>query len=262
MTILVGILCKDGAVIASDGMASQNLGTTPFVATNNLKTHIIDEKLIVACAGEDNYMTLFVSFLQSNYASLSKKHEESGADVQALMNELGAKFAHRVIEIFKTYPPELTQNFFTTIQNGMAFQAIVALPFNNKHYVFHYDGKLAATMLRDNGLWHTILGSGFLIGTPSIHLVKKILKISSSPTVNRGLVLAYWTVNHAIEVSSGGIGGDITTAVLRKVEGQYKAAIENRVSEHKEIIDDIYKHIWSYESGKAQDEQVKKIPDL
>ena len=77
MTILVGILCEDGAVVASDGMCSMNLGPTPFVGMSNLKIHIIDEQLIVACAGADNYMTLFVSFLQSHYLALLKKHEKN-----------------------------------------------------------------------------------------------------------------------------------------------------------------------------------------
>jgi 20S proteasome alpha/beta subunit len=66
MTLLVGILCEDGIVVASDGMMSRNLGVTPFVGISNIKTHIIDSQLIVACAGDDNLMTQFVNFLRYN----------------------------------------------------------------------------------------------------------------------------------------------------------------------------------------------------
>lgn len=264
MTILVGILCEDGAIVASDGMCSMNLGPTPFVGMSNTKTHIINNRIIAACAGNDNYMTLFVNFLRSNFAKLSQSHEEnSSSDIQNLINELGAQFAHKLISTIKAYPPELVQSHLSNIQaNGLEFEAILALPFKNHHYICHYDNRLNANLLRENGLWHAILGTGYLVATPSIHLVKKILNIRTTPKIDKGSVLAYWTVNHAIEVSSGGIGGDITTAILQKIDNQYTAAIENRVSEHKEIIDDMYKHIWSYESGKSSSEQIPKIPYL
>lgn len=46
MTILIGILCEDGAIIASDGVASYNLANNiPFVGLSNVKTHVIDNNL-------------------------------------------------------------------------------------------------------------------------------------------------------------------------------------------------------------------------
>ena len=263
MTILVGILCEDGAVIAADGMASQNLGQTPFVGVNNLKVHCLHDTLVVACAGNDDLMTHFVHFLKSEYGALYSKHSE-GSTALALMSEVGAQFAHYIMKVHQQYPQEFFTSVLEIIKSpaGFDFGALVALPFKDAHYMFRFDGRFNATMLRDNGIWHAILGSGYFVATPSIHLVKKILNISVKPKIDRGQLLAYWTVSHAIEVSSGGIGGEITLATLQKIDGQYKASPESSISEHKGFIDDMYKHIWNYERGTCEDGQIKEIPSL
>ena len=264
MTILVGILCTNGVVIASDGMASMNLGTTPFVGHSNLKTHVIDNKVIIACAGDDNLMTQFVHFFRSNYLEYSKKHElQQSSSIFTLMHELSSQFAQDIINAIKQYPDELTNNLLQQINNnGFDFNAIVGAPFNGKHYIFQYDTFLRPHMLRENGIWHIILGSGHLVGNPSIHLVKKILNIKAQPEIDRGQILAYWTISHAIEVSSGGIGGEITTAVLQKINGQYSASIENKVSEHKSFIEDMYNYIGKYGNSIDENSSIQEIPKL
>lgn len=264
MTILVGILCQDGAVIAADSMASHNLGTTPFVGINNLKIHSIDNKLIVACAGSDDLMTRFVYFVKLIYPSLFEKYkQQNSSDVLALMTELGAQFAHHIINIYKQYPPEWHPQVLEMInKTGFPFQALIALNFNNKHYIFSYDGLFNASMLRDNGIWHVILGSGHLVASPSIHLVKKMLDISLMPTVDRGQILAYWTVRHAIDVSSGSIGGEIKVEVLQKFGDEYRVSEESKSSEHEEFIEAMYTHMRKYSMRAHTEEQIQAIPTL
>ena len=62
MTIGIGVLCKDGVVIASDGMCSAGL-----VGVDNLKTHIIQNKIVCCCAGADNYLQFFINFLNLKF---------------------------------------------------------------------------------------------------------------------------------------------------------------------------------------------------
>ena len=263
MTILVGILCQDGVVIAADGMASQNLGTTPFVGISNLKVHPINDDLIVACAGDDNLMTHFICFLKSNYLTIFKEHQAKSSNVLALMTELGGKFAHHIMNIYRQYPAEWYSQVLETFnRNGFSFQAVIALHFNHNHYMFSYDNRFNAMMLRDNGIWHIILGSGHLVANPSIHLVKKILNIKLMPKVDRGQILAYWTVSHAIDVSSGGIGGEIKIAVLQKSGEKYVVSTANNISEHEEFIEDMYKHIWRYNVIASKEEQIQQIPNF
>lgn len=263
LTILVGILCEDGVVVASDGMVSTNLGTIPFVGFSNIKTHLIGDGAIVACAGDDRLMTYFIEFLKLNYVTLYNKYHKSPFDVLTFTRELGAQFANNIINNYKQYPTELVKDQLENIaKNGFQFQAIIALSFNGAHYIFEYDNRFNPTMLRDNGVWHIILGSGMYVANPSIHLVKKILNINSKPKVNRAQILAYWTVDHAIEVSSGGIGGETTIAVLQKANGEYKASVENKTSEHSVFMKDIYDYIWAYETFACSKEEIQEIPKL
>jgi hypothetical protein len=262
MTIIVGILCNKGCVIASDGMASNNLGTTPFVGIENTKIHLVKNELLVSCAGEDNLMTLFINFLENNYLSLKKTHESSAID---LANSIGAGFAHTIIDLYNKYPTELGTHYLGLIKQrgGLEFGAIIAFAFQGSHYMFGYNGSLVPSMVRDNGIWHSIIGSGELVAKPSIHLVKKILNITKKPDTSKGSILAYWTIEHAIEVSSGGIGGNILLFSLTKqLDGSnsYKIS-EGKTSEYKSFIEDTYRHIWEYEKGQSSDE-IKAIPTL
>ena len=255
MTILIGILCEDGAVIAADGMASQHLGTTPFIGVDNLKIHSIEEKLILACAGDDNLMIQFVHFLKINYSTIISQNEQKVPfDVFVLMSEIGSKFAHYIVKMQNQFPPELQPSSIKkTNEKGFPFQAVLALYLNYTHYMCFYDNFFRPYMLRGNGIWHTILGSGHLVASPSIHLVKKILDIKSRPSVEQARILAYWTIQHAIEVSAGGIGGKITISSLRKIEDTYKIEedTEGDLIEHDSFIKEMYKIMSQYRNRNS-----------
>lgn len=259
MTIIVGILCQDGCIVASDGMASNNLGTTPFVGIQNNKIHKIENDLIMSCAGDDNLMTLFLNFLEKNYKKL--KQENSFTCPIELATEIGSQFSNQILNAYGKYHPLFQEHYINSIKTlpGLNFAAIVAFEFCGKHYMFGYDGLLNPSKIRENGIWYSIIGSGALVAKPSIHLVKKILKIEKQPDVNQGSILAYWTISHAIEVSSGGIGGDISLFSLAKSESQYKVS-EGKTEECQAVIKEMYDYIWKYRS--ADSSEIKEIPKI
>jgi hypothetical protein len=260
MTILVGILCDEGIVIGSDGMAS--LGDVgSFVGLGNIKTHVVLNKLIVSCAGRDDLMTEFINFLNLNYYKFIIESEYS-EDVFYLANKIGQEFARYMVDAIKLLPSELNAKLLQEItENGFTFGALIALVFKNKHYLISYDNRLRPNLLRENGIWHKIIGTGYVVAEPSVHLVKKLLNIHSKPNLNRAQLLSYWTIAHAIEVSSGGIGGVISIFTLGKQpDGSYRIS-EDKTSEYKSAIEDMYKHIWNYEKSDSS-EEVQKIPEL
>lgn len=91
-------------------------------------------------------------------------------------------------------------------------------------------------------VWYEIIGSGFLIGKLSIRLIQNILNIKDVPTVDEAVNFAYWTVKHAIEVSSGGIGGEITIAQIKNNE---KAKIVD-IKSAEEYIKNMYEYIHAF----------------
>lgn len=261
MTIIVGILCSDGCILASDGMASNNLGTIPFVGIQNTKIHKISDEAVVSCAGDDNLMTLFLNFLEKNYLRL--KNQGNYTCPIELATAIGSQFSHQVISSYGQYPPLFQEHYINKMKqnSGLEFGAVIAFEFNGEHCMFGYDGFLNPSKIRTNGIWYSIIGSGALVAKPSIHLVKKILKIENQPDVNQGSILAYWTISHAIDVSSGGIGGNISLFSLSKEKGNERYKIsEINTSENKTAIEAIYTHIWNYQ--KADDSETKEIPKI
>lgn len=270
MTIIVGVLCSDGIVIAADGMASNNLGSTSFVGINNLKTEIIQNKLIVSCAGDDSLMTLFINYLKSdNLSSLVSNSDEFAFSI---INGFHAYCENLYLKPIKNGTPgqvlndvpidpikyQLVSDFYSKV--NQQFAAIIAFEYNGHHFAYTLNGFQPPQMIRDGGIWYKIIGSGGLIGWPSIHLIKNILNIKTQPSVENAIQLAYWTIDHSIEASSGGIGGEIKITKLEKAENNtYK--IENvDVTGTKEYINDMYQYIHKFVGDNITTTKAPTLP--
>jgi hypothetical protein len=258
MTIIVGTLCQDGVIIAADGLASNNLSNnTPFVGIENLKVEEI-KNTIIACAGHDYLMTLFINYMQTEFSRPS--HCSNSDEVACLLIKGFQGYWHRLyiapllhnskIQIINKSPvledPIKNQQVCSEFQKiNEGFEAMFAFEFNNQHFLYTVYGLNQPTMLRENGMWYTILGSGYFTGLPSIHLIKKVLNIQEKPSIEKGIQLTYWTIKHAIEVTSGGIGGKITLIKLGKTSTGYKIEKVDTTGT-EEYITSIYDHIYSF----------------
>ena len=258
MTILLSILCKDGVVIGSDSMSTLGMVGTGVGVPNN-KTVVLED-LIVSCAGDDRLMSKFVLFLENNFHHYAEEFKDS-SDVYDLPNKISTEFSKYLYAHYEAMPEQIRNMILISIQQapGFNFSAFIAFSWKGNHYLFSYCTKLLPAIVRDDGIWHQIRGSGSSVASPSIHLVKKLLDINEKPDVNRGSLLCYWTIKHAIEVSSGGIGGNINIKILRKNGGKYQIE-EGNIAEHESFLTDFYKHIHSYES--ISEHTAQRIPQV
>ncbi len=201
MTIIVSILCNDGVVIGCDGMASNNLGVTNFVGVDNLKTEIINDKFIIACAGDDNLMTLFINFLKLSYDSFphcNSSDEVAFSIVNGFREYCEKQYINPILNnsvnvvnnvpiILDPIKNQLINEFYKKISDQ--FQAIISFEKNGEHFIYSLQGFQPPAMMRDKGIWYKIIGSGMLIGAPSIHLIKKILNIKEKPNIDKAIQL-------------------------------------------------------------------------
>lgn len=258
MTIGIGVLCRDGVVIASDGMCSAGP-----VGVDNLKTHIIQNKIVCCCAGADNYLQFFVNFL-------NLKFNEFGFDTP---NRTADNIISSIITGFYTYVSALMianipahtqdlllqrlQNDFLNPQ-AIQFESVIGFSHNGEFYLYRING-LTPFPIKPTGMWYAIIGSGFLHGMPSIHLIKKIIQINSIPNVANAVNLAYWTVDHAIEVSSAYIGGNVAIASIRKNNDNTFSVQTENTEQCKGFVEDVYRHIRTYFEQPAE---VARVPEF
>lgn len=264
MTIIIGTLCRDGVVIGSDGMASLNLGMTNFVGLNNLKTRIINNSVIVSSAGRDDVTNDFNRYLELNFESIASRYE----DPVDFAQEICSGFWRKIFENYAKYPPQVAQLLSQTpLPNGqmsiknIGISSLLAFYLKDKFYLFCLDenNNFYPQIVTENGLWYRILGSGFLVGNPSMLLIKKMLNIDATPSVEDAKLLVYWTIAHSIEASSGGIGGKISIAVLKKEQDSIKCYFDENLEEQKTAIDSVYRHIWQFQKKETP---TLKIPDF
>ncbi len=269
MTIIVGILCSDGTVIASDSMASNNIGLLNFIGIENSKTEIIKD-FIVSCAGDDNLMTVFINFLNSYSRPSVIQNSDciafsiSGGFrqycerlyIDPIKLDTPIQVINNQVFILDPIKQQLIANFYKKIDEQ--FHAIITFEHNGNHFLYYFAGFQPPQTLRDNGLWYKIIGSGNLIGMPSIHLIKNILNIKYKPNVEKAIQLAYWTIHHSIEASSGGIGGNIKIIKLQRNDEKY--LFENvDTTGCKEYIDNMYQHIHNFNTEIKSSELLPTI---
>jgi ATP-dependent protease HslVU (ClpYQ) peptidase subunit len=250
MTIIVGALCNDGVIIAADGMVS-----TGFVGLDNLKIETINE-MIVACAGSDSLMTLLMNYLRTEYNrpnDCKNSDDVAASIIEGFRLYWQRLYIQTIWQLEDSIKTELIARYYQEMNEN--FQAMIVFTFEKEHYIYVVIGFNPPVMLRENGVWYFILGSGVNTGLPSIHLIKKVLNIQEKPYIEKGIQLAYWTVKHAIEVTSGGIGGKITLLKLARTTDDSYAIEQVDTTGTEEHIKAMYNHIHSFKHDMEDPEK-------
>lgn len=254
MTVLVGILCDDGVVIGSDSAISFGVGIhlRTIERPDAVKVQIIDGKIITATTGE-------VGLSQRYFEKLKGMHGK---------NELNKA---KVMEQATFISEQMIQDFRRTasvLQNqrdyGWGLGALLGLPLNGEPELFEFDpigfhpervgdkdndGKCRRPRI-------TSLGSGQLLADPFLSFSSSLFwaEDDSPKTADAKLVVA-WTLQHAIKLNPGGIGGDIQLAALEKRGKNWEAGYVD-LGEIDAQIKDLEEHIRDYRQG-----MIKKAAD-
>ena len=102
------------------------------------------------------------------------------------------------------------------------------------------------------------MGSGQVLADPFFAFVTRVLWGNQMPDVERGKFGVYWVLDHTIKLAPGGVGGPIKLAVLRQINGQWKAE-EIDTQEAAEYINALETHIGQY-APQATIEQAPTNP--
>lgn len=251
MTIIVGVLCEDGAVIGSDGLMSSG----NMFGAENLKVNMIADKIIVACSGHDDLMTKFINFLRTSLSDLYQNESDHPNSDHFVYSLLG-KFQQYVFDLHKVFPQgeSAAKSLIKRFEDNHDFQALLAFQFQNKHYLYTINGLTPAMVRNDTiGCWYTIIGSGYYSGHAALPLISKLLNIKRLPTVNQAVILVYWTIAHVIDISSNGIGGNITVAKICFQEklDKYVIAVDDACGA-QEHINNMMEYLQEFNNTKIE----------
>jgi len=157
MTILIGVLCKDGAVVGTDSSATFGAGNLRTVEQKTSKVHIIGDKVISAGTGQVGLGQRFDFVVESYYNQLkgnfdSKPYQEIGRELCSLT----------------------LRNFGSTGVGGNQFGALLAFSASGKFHLCEFATQDFQPEFKTVDLWYVSMGSGQLIADPFLGLIRKI----------------------------------------------------------------------------------------
>lgn len=244
MTILVGIKCKDGVLIGSDSSATFAAGQIRTIEQTTKKIEIVDGKIIVAGTGQIGLGQRFYNQVEQGWKT-------------------GAFKAKKAIPM-ATKMCELARADFTSTQAPMGqYGALVAFPADHQLHLCEFATSDFQPELKTENIWYVSMGSGQIIADPFLGLMRNVFWSDGMPTLQDGIFIATWTLQHAIEVNAGGVNGPIQLAVLKNENGNPSARMlsQDEMIEHQQNVEGAMAHLRQY-MEKVAGRSSEAIPDV
>ncbi|WP_243325155.1 hypothetical protein [Geothrix sp. SG200] len=208
MTVLVGIRCKDGILIASDSAATFGAGGMFTIGQQQVqKVKTLGDHIIYAATGAVGISQI----LSNQILRLWKTNGFSGlTEPEQVMDKIGKEIAQFLNPYLHTaqYQRSLTGEAGSSI-----CKSLVAIPVNKKPHLFQFDVNGSPEMCTKD-LPFVALGSGQAIADPFLAYTKRLLWSDSEPSLSEGRLVAAWTIDHVKRTNPGGVGGGIQMAIL------------------------------------------------
>ena len=221
MTLLVGILCEDGAVIAADRQLTQGL-----VGTSSSKIQHVNNNTLFAASGP-------VGVGQQVDYVLRQSHPKFGeTDYGDAVIQMQPVIQNSVLGPNYAIPHKLGEQ--------IAFcECFFASVFKDGFKLAYMNGAGNFTQLTKGHSFHC-LGSGALNGMAILSVIRSALFSEGLPSLDMGILVATSTVKIAIDLRSPGVGFNVDVGVLRRVD-EKTAIVEEispeQLSEHVDLIE-------------------------
>lgn len=223
MTLIVGVICRDGVVIGADSVATAGTAIEHHVSD---KITIEEDDVIVACSGSAGLSQLIKEELSGRWHEF--KQNQSVTVVRAAVSEV----MYSQIE-----PSAKRAKTAGSVFGGC--ETLVALPLGYSPSLIHFS-PLADSFEITSEFPFVSIGSGRSQADPFLAFIKRILWRDRAPISTRAAIFGVlWTLQHVSTVSAGlGVGEPHWIAVLEKHGGSWQAEklSEGELSEHRQAI--------------------------
>jgi len=235
MTLIVGIRCSDGIVIAADSAATLGSSSGFTITQPTQKIEIIDKSVIVACVGSVGMAQRFAQEIGTGWAAKAFTSTKCATEVDA-----GVAIANMI-------RPHILAEAQVAQQLKVQWPAtavVVAMPIAKK---------LSLIEIADSGapevVPHTVpfvsIGSGKLLADPFLGFLRRIFWPSSLPTVGQGTLAAIWTLDQCIRTSYAFLAPPVHVAELKLSSGTFSARLlpPEDLSDHRQAIESAEKSL-------------------
>jgi 20S proteasome alpha/beta subunit len=252
VTVVVGIYCDNGIVIASDSALTIN---GVIEQSYPKKIACLEPNLVVGFAGDLGFAQRYRQVLTDIWNPQTIREIESIP-------------THKIINLFCIGG---INEYLSTQQSGVQVNIptsfIIGFAHNGEHKLIVLQNGAFQPVVINKNLPFVSVGSGSYITDTFLGFARKVFwqgqEIPSLPT---GIFSAIMALNLAVDINSGGINAPIHVAVLQKnANGQYSCnkLNDDEVDQHQENCKAAINHFASYPHTFDRDtESVPEIPQL
>lgn len=213
---------------------------------SNSKIQIFRDKIIVAATGAVGFSQRLSAHVEEaiagNVFSMQKRRE------------CVANISQRLLTDFEKSKVRYQA------QGGLGFGALVAAVHNDEPFLCEYGTTDFQPEIKDGRLFFVAMGSGQMLAEPFLAFVSRVLWKNTMPNVEHAKFGVYWVLDHAIKLAPGGVGYPIKIAVLRKVDGQWRAEELQEMQEAAEYITGLEDHIGQFTQSSIEEAQSTPPP--
>lgn len=232
MTLIVGIRCSDGVVMASDSAATMGAGLLATIGQQHVtKVRKLGGAMLFGSSGPVGMSQLICEALESHWSDFKAQRTPEGA-----MRSVAIAIVDQIKPFMESV--KLMRPFGYDIGNCLC-RSLVAMPVKGQGCLFSFDYNGQPEQATKE-LPFVAIGSGQLIADPFLAFIKRLLWANKEPTLAEGRFAAVWTIEHVKRTNPGGVEGTTQLGVLTSAVGEGKASAdvfgEDHVQEHCQQI--------------------------
>ena len=233
MTLLIGILCSNGAVIAADKQATHGAFGMPTVGQSVTKISAIDGTVLFGSSGHlgmsQQFEALISPWVNEGYFAKNT--------YAIAISRVQQGFRPIVEGAFKTATAAAPIVGAQAAQADCICGSILATSFRDGVKIVEITPQVTVEFLTPE-LSFIALGSVKQTADPFLGFLKKIFWPDRLPTVREGILAGFWTVSHAIDmrVSGVGLGVDLFTFEQQEARWSARQVSDGEIEEHRLFI--------------------------
>jgi len=248
LTLIIGVLCQDGVVVASDSAATFGTDTAFTIGQQPVqKVTLVNDHILYASTGAVGLSQIVADRLRQLWEGKAL----SGLPTpEAAMDRLGKEIGAFVEPYLRT--AQMQRQLVGSASSSLC-KSLVALPVSHKPCLFQFDYNGAPERATPQ-LPFVALGSGQPIADPFLAFLRRLFWSNHEPTLAEGRFAAVWTIDHVRRTNPGGVGGNIQLATLEPVPGKpaaAKVATPDEVQEHLQKVEQAEAALQAHVRGAA-----------
>jgi 20S proteasome alpha/beta subunit len=230
VTLLVGVLCSNGVVIAADRQATHGAMGQQTVGQSVTKVQVLNGEALYATSGHKGLGQQLCAIVESKQPEF--KNQRYDANIVKLQEAL-----RQVVNGALNTAGLATRVIGNAAMSDAICGGLLAAGFKDGLKLVEISPQVQVEYMT-NDLPFISMGSGKPSADPFLGFLRKVYWSMKLPTIQEGALAAYWTIYHAIDMKVPGVGFSVDVFVVETKAKTFTARQldEAEIAEHADFM--------------------------